>query len=106
MSRVPTDHQAPSQERVTDCYNEKPRRDAHPEAQEEQELVKATVAGVMDRRSTLRTRKLLVTKKYVVGGDRGRGVDVSGRRAQAWSDQDGNQCSGCGADASRGIAQA
>ena len=35
-------------------------------------------------------RKFLATNTYVVSDDCGRGVDVSQRRAQAWSEHDGS----------------
>ena len=46
------------------------------------------------------TRNLLVMRRFVVSGDRGRGVDVSRRTAQAWSEHDGISDRGCGAGVS------
>ena len=47
MSRVPTDHQAPSQETVTTATTRNLGGMLTPVTEEEQELVKATIAGVV-----------------------------------------------------------
>ena len=80
---VQSRHQAPGLEAVTTATTRKFGGSARPET-EGNGRRSHNPSNDVDPRSTPRTRQLLVTKKYVVSGDRGRGVDVSRGRAQMW----------------------